>query len=42
MTVANFLRYVDAGHYDGGVFHCTVTLANQVRDDILIEVARRR
>ena len=38
VTVANFLRYVDAGHYDGGVFHRTVTLDNQVRDDILIEV----
>jgi peptidyl-prolyl cis-trans isomerase A (cyclophilin A) len=42
VTVANFLRYVDAGHYDGGVFHRTVTLDNQVRDDILIEVVRRR
>ncbi len=37
-TVANFLRYVEAGRYDGGRFHRTVTLDNQVRDDILIEV----
>ena len=37
-TVANFLRYVDAGLYDGGRFHRTVTLDNQVRDDVLIEV----
>ena len=37
-TVANFLRYVDAGLYRGGRFHRTVTLDNQVRDDVLIEV----
>ena len=37
-TVANFLRYVDAGHYDGGRFTRTVTLENQVRSDVLIEV----
>ncbi len=37
-TVANLLRYVDAGLYDGGRFHRTVTLDNQVRDDVLIEV----
>ena len=37
-TVANFLRYVDAGLYDGGRLHRTVTLDNQVRDDVLIEV----
>jgi cyclophilin family peptidyl-prolyl cis-trans isomerase len=24
MTAANFLKYVDAGHYDGGRFHRTV------------------
>ena len=38
VTVANFLRYVDAGQYDGGVFHRTVTLANQPQNDIKIEV----
>src|SRR5687767_7270663 len=37
-TVANFLRYVDAGLYDGGRFHRAVTLRNQVRDDVKIEV----
>jgi peptidyl-prolyl cis-trans isomerase A (cyclophilin A) len=25
ITAANFLSYVDAGSYDGGVFHRTVT-----------------
>ncbi|MGZ5514774.1 MAG: peptidylprolyl isomerase, partial [Candidatus Aminicenantales bacterium] len=29
VTAANFLRYVDAGLYDGSSFHRTVTLANQ-------------
>jgi len=28
-TVANFLAYVDAGLYDGGIFHRTVRLDNQ-------------
>jgi peptidyl-prolyl cis-trans isomerase A (cyclophilin A) len=28
-TTANFLRYVDAGFYDGGRFHRTVRLDNQ-------------
>jgi peptidyl-prolyl cis-trans isomerase A (cyclophilin A) len=37
-TVANFLRYVDGGLYDGGRFHRSVTMANQVRDDVKIEV----
>lgn len=37
-TVANFLRYVDGGQYDGGRFTRTVTLENQVRPDVLIEV----
>ena len=37
-TVANFLRYIDAGQYDGGRFHRSVRLDNQVRDDVLIEV----
>src|ERR1700687_3758903 len=38
VTVANFLKYVDAGFYDGGRFHRTVTLKNQPDDKIKIEV----
>lgn len=37
-TVANFLSYVDAGTYNGGVFHRTVTMENQPNDTIRIEV----
>ena len=37
-TVANFLRYVDAGHYDGGRFHRTVTADNQPDNKVKIEV----
>ncbi len=37
-TAANFLRYVDAGHYDGGQFHRTVTMQNQPDNDVKIEV----
>jgi len=37
-TVANFLRYVDGGYYTGGVFHRTVTPANQPNDSVRIEV----
>lgn len=39
-TVANFLRYVDAGHYDGGRFHRTVKLNpdNQPNNTVKIEV----
>lgn len=37
-TAANFLRYVDAGHYDGGQFHRTVTMDNQPDNDVKIEV----
>lgn len=37
-TVANFLRYVDAGLYDGGVFHRTVTMDNQPQSPVKIEV----
>ena len=36
--MANFLRYVDAGFYEGGRFHRTVTLDNQPNNDVLIEV----
>ncbi len=37
-TAANFLRYVDAGHYDGGAFHRTVRMDNQPQSEIKIEV----
>ena len=37
-TVANFLRYVDAGHYDGGTFHRTVKMDNQPESPVKIEV----
>ncbi len=38
VTAANFLAYVDAGLYDGGTFHRTVTPGNQPNDAIRIEV----
>jgi peptidyl-prolyl cis-trans isomerase A (cyclophilin A) len=38
ITVANFLRYVDAKMYDGGRFHRAVRLDNQARKDVLIQV----
>jgi peptidyl-prolyl cis-trans isomerase A (cyclophilin A) len=37
-TAANFLRYLDAGHYDGGTFHRTVKLDNQPDSPVKIEV----
>jgi peptidyl-prolyl cis-trans isomerase A (cyclophilin A) len=37
-TAANFLRYVRAGHYEGGRFHRTVRLDNQPGQDVRIEV----
>ena len=37
-TTANFLKYVDAGHYDGGNFHRTVKMDNQPESTIKIEV----
>ena len=37
-TTANFLKYVDAGHYDGGTFHRTVRLDNQPESPVKIEV----
>ena len=37
-TTANFLKYVDAGHYDGGTFHRTVKLDNQPESAVKIEV----
>ncbi len=38
VTAANFLRYVDAGFYNGGVFHRTVRLSNQPNNKVKIEV----
>ncbi|MFI5384689.1 MAG: peptidylprolyl isomerase [Fimbriimonadales bacterium] len=38
VTTKNFLRYVDQGHYNGGRFHRTVTMANQPDKKIKIEV----
>jgi peptidyl-prolyl cis-trans isomerase A (cyclophilin A) len=37
-TAANFLRYVDAGQYDGGTWHRTVKMDNQPDNQIKIEV----
>jgi peptidyl-prolyl cis-trans isomerase A (cyclophilin A) len=40
ITVSNFLQYVRAGLYDDGVFHRTVTLANQPTNGVKIEVVQ--
>jgi glycerophosphoryl diester phosphodiesterase/cyclophilin family peptidyl-prolyl cis-trans isomerase len=40
VTVANFLRYVDAGLYDGGRFHRTVRGDNQPTDKVKIAVVQ--
>jgi peptidyl-prolyl cis-trans isomerase A (cyclophilin A) len=40
VTTANFLRYVDDGFYDGGIFHRTVKLDNQPGKNVLIEVVQ--
>lgn len=40
ITATNFLRYVDAGAYTNGRFHRTVTMANQPRDTVRIEVVQ--
>ena len=37
-TTANFLKYVDEKHYDGGLFHRTVTMDNQPESAVKIEV----
>src|SRR5437870_3511433 len=37
-TTKNFLKYVDLGHYSGGRFHRTVTMANQPDKKVKIEV----
>ena len=38
ITAANFLRYVDAGLYNGGAFHRTVKPDNQPHNQVKIEV----
>ena len=38
VTATNFLKYVDGGHYDGGVFHRTVKMDNQPESSVKIEV----
>src|SRR5262245_27777060 len=38
VTTANFLKYLDAGHYDNGTFHRTVKMDNQPQSEIKIEV----
>ena len=38
VTAANYLKYVDAGHYDGGIWHRTVKMDNQPESAIKIEV----
>ena len=40
VTAVNFLKYVDAGYYNGGVFHRTVKMDNQPGKKILIEVVQ--
>jgi peptidyl-prolyl cis-trans isomerase A (cyclophilin A) len=39
-TTANFLRYVEAGGYDGGRFHRTVTAGNQPQSPVKIAVVQ--
>jgi peptidyl-prolyl cis-trans isomerase A (cyclophilin A) len=39
-TAANFLRYVEAGRYDGGAFHRTVRPDNQPGQAVKIEVVQ--
>ena len=40
ITAKNFLKYVDAGHYDGGRFHRTVKMDNQPANKVKIEVVQ--
>jgi len=40
ITAKNFLKYVDAGHYDGGRFHRTVRMDNQPANKVKIEVVQ--
>jgi peptidyl-prolyl cis-trans isomerase A (cyclophilin A) len=39
-TAANFLRYVNAGRYDGGAFHRSVRFDNQPGQRVRIEVVQ--
>lgn len=41
-TAQNFLRYVDAGLYDGGVFHRSVRPDTEPRADVPIQVIQAR
>lgn len=38
ITVANFLRYIDGGHFTGGSFYRVVHMNNQAQNNIKIEV----
>ena len=38
ITASNFLRYVDEGMFEGGTFYRTVTMENQPKDSVKIEV----
>lgn len=40
ITAANFLRYVEAGRYDGGLFHRTVRADNQPQNPVKIGVVQ--
>lgn len=42
ITAANFLKYVDAGLFDGGVFHRTVRPDNQQEKPVRIDVVQAR
>jgi peptidyl-prolyl cis-trans isomerase A (cyclophilin A) len=42
VSAANFLRYVDAGAYNGGAFHRTVRPDTETRKDVPIEVIQAR
>ena len=37
-TVANFLKYVDGGHFEGGRFYRVVRMGNQEQNTVKIEV----
>ena len=38
ITVTNFLRYIDGGHFNGGAFYRVVRMDNQAQNNIKIEV----
>lgn len=40
LTAANFLRYVDAGRYDGGAFHRALTRGNQAGHAAAVELVQ--